>query len=50
MGASELVGPDDELPLYLPSEMEAGSAPSRVYIRRNVEKRKNDFTKWLRGF
>ena len=50
MVASEPVGPDDELPLYLPTEMEAGSAPSRVFIRRNVAKRKNDFTRWLRGF
>ena len=50
MVASEPVGPDDELPLYLPTEMEAASAPSRVYIRRNVEMRKNDFTQWLRGF
>ena len=44
MVATEPVGPDDELPLYLPTEMEAGSAPSRMYIRRNVEMRKNDFT------
>ena len=50
MVASEPVGPDDELPLYLPTEMEARSAPSRVYIRRNVEMRDNDFTQWLRGF
>ena len=50
MLASESVGPDDELPLYLPSEMEAGSAPSRVYISRNVEMRKIDFTQWQRGF
>ena len=34
MVASEPVGPEDELPQYLPTEIEAGSAPRRVYIRR----------------
>ena len=44
MVASEPVGTDDELPPYLPTEMEAGSAPRRVYVRRNVEMRKYDLT------
>ena len=50
MVASEPVGPVDELPLYLPTEMEAGSAPSRVYMswkRRNAEVRLHAVATWL---
>ena len=49
MIASEPVGRDDELPLYMPTETEAGSALRRVCTRRNVEMRKYDFTQWLQS-
>ena len=42
--ASELVGPDGELPPHLPTEMEAEGVPRRVCIRRNAELRKYGFT------
>ena len=50
MVASEPVGPVDELPLYLPTEMEARSDLVVCTSAGNVEMRKYDFTQWLRGF
>ena len=32
MVSTELVGPEDELPPYLPTETEAGRTPRRVYV------------------
>ena len=49
MVACERVGPDDEWPQHLPTEMEAECVPKRVYIRRNVELRTYGLTQMLQS-
>ena len=50
MVAKERVELDDDLSPNLPTEMEAGSVPRRVYIRRDVEMRKYDFAQRMLGW